>query len=198
MRLPRLPRHNRDVSDKRAEIESIARDRVQRSGLRELSFRTLAEDVGVKSSSVHYYFPEKGDLTAALIETYSHEFLGRLDQIAGRGDSLKAELLAFVDLFEQAAAGDRLCLCGMLAAELSALDDASRALLARFFERSETWLSVRLKRRRGATWLKLPPVQLAAVIMAGLEGALLLDRVHGAGVHLNAQRQWIVSAVAEP
>jgi TetR/AcrR family transcriptional repressor of nem operon len=104
--------------------------------------------------------------------------------------------MAFVDLFEQAAAGDRVCLCGMLAAELSALDDRNRALLARFFELVEAWLVGRLKRSRDALGLKLPPAKLAAVILSGLEGALLLDRVHRAGQHLDAQRQWIAGVVA--
>ena len=185
------------MSDKRAEIEAVAREHVQRSGLRELSFRTIAEEVGVKSASVHYYFPEKRDLTASLIESYSRDFLQRLDEISARGAPLRAELMAFVDLFEQAAVGDRVCLCGMLAAELSALDETNRALLARFFERVEAWLVGRLKRSRDALGLKLPPARLAAVIMSGLEGALLLDRVHGAGRHLDAQRQWIAGAVAD-
>ena len=35
---------------------------VQKAGLSHLSFRTLASDAGIKSSSVHYYFPEKTDL----------------------------------------------------------------------------------------------------------------------------------------
>jgi hypothetical protein len=34
-------------------------------------------------------------------------------------------------------------------------------------------------------------------MMSGLEGALLLDRAHGAGRHLRAQRQWIASLVAK-
>jgi TetR/AcrR family transcriptional regulator, transcriptional repressor for nem operon len=55
------------MANKRTELQTLAQAIVQRSGLRELSFRQLAEQTGVKSSSVHYYFPEKHDLTAVLI-----------------------------------------------------------------------------------------------------------------------------------
>ncbi len=184
------------MSDKRTELEALALTKVQRSGLRDLSFRTLADEVGVKSSSVHYYFPGKGDLTATLINNYSQQFMARLQQVSETQPTLRGKLMAFVDLFEEAAANDQLCLCGMLAAELSALDDEGRSLLALFFKHSEGWLGAVLKQHKTEVTSPLPPARLAAVMMSGLEGALLLDRVHGAGVHLQAQRQLAQSFVA--
>lgn len=181
------------MSDKRSELEALARDKVQRSGLRELSFRALADEAGVKSSSVHYYFPEKGDLTAALIDNYSKNFMQHLQRVFESKGGLRAKLMRFVDLFEEAAADDKLCLCGMLAAELSALDDECRSLLEAFFVNSESWLVRVLKEHKAEVASPLPPAKLAAVMMSGLEGALLLDRVHRAGGHLQAQRQLISS-----
>ena len=184
------------MSEKRNELEALAREKVQRSGLRDLSFRTLADEVGVKSSSVHYYFPEKGDLTAALIGNYSRDFMQRLTAVSAGESTLGLKLMAFVNLFEEAAANDKLCLCGMLAAELSALDDECRSLLERFFKHSEEWLFGVLNEHKADVANPLPLDKLAAVMMSGLEGALLLDRVHGAGTHLQAQRQLISSFVS--
>jgi TetR/AcrR family transcriptional regulator, transcriptional repressor for nem operon len=185
------------MSDKRAELEQLASDCVQRSGLRELSFRTLAERVGIKSSSVHYYFPEKGDLTAVLIGNYTEQFIQRLHAISASGLTPSRQLMAFVDLFEEAARDDKLCLCGMLAAELASLDDTSRALLQQFFKRSEDWLRALLARHPGPLAVGLPPARLAAILMSGLEGALLLDRVHGQAGHLKGQRQLAAGFVAD-
>jgi TetR/AcrR family transcriptional regulator, transcriptional repressor for nem operon len=184
------------MSDKRSELEALALAKVQHSGLRDLSFRTLADEVGVKSSSVHYYFPEKGDLTAALISNYSSNFMQRLQQASDTKGALRSKLMAFVDLFEEAAANDKLCLCGMLAAELSALDNECRSLLESFFKNSEAWLVAVLKAHKAEVASTLPPVKLAAAIMSGLEGALLLDRAHGAGMHLQSQRQLVLSFIS--
>ncbi len=179
------------MSEKRTELQTLAQAIVQRSGVRALSFRQLAEQTGVKSASVHYYFPEKHDLTAALIAGYSEAFAQRLAAIAEKPVSLTRKLSAFADLFEEAAQDDKLCLCGMLAAEISSLDEHSRALLRGFFEHAEAWL-VRIMERHADEWRSpLPPSRLAAVLMSGLEGALLLDRVHATGDHLKAQRQFI-------
>ena len=184
------------MHDKRTELQTLAQAIVQRSGLRELSFRQLAEQTGIKSSSVHYYFPEKHDLTAVLITSYGEAFAQRLAAIADKPVTLKRKLSAFVDLFEEAAQDDRLCLCGMLAAELSSLDEHCRSLLSGFFKQTEAWLAQILKQHTGERLNSLPPSRLAAVLMSGLEGALLLDRVHGAGDHLQAQRQLINSFAA--
>jgi len=56
------------TKDKRQKLEEVAITAVQHGGLKSLSFRTLADEVGIKSSSVHYHFPEKSHLAKALIE----------------------------------------------------------------------------------------------------------------------------------
>jgi TetR/AcrR family transcriptional regulator, transcriptional repressor for nem operon len=184
------------MSDKRNELEALAADLVQRSGLRELSFRQLADLAGIKSSSVHYYFPEKGDLTAVLISTYSAAFAEQLQFLTQNQSNLHDRLMAFVDLFEAAARDNKFCLCGMLAAELAALDERSRNLLEAFFQHSEDWLTEQLSQPPTTLSNPLAPRQLAAVFMSGLEGALLLDRVQTGGQHLHAQRQLIASCIS--
>lgn len=184
------------MSDKRNELEALATELVQRSGLRELSFRQLADLAGIKSSSVHYYFPEKSDLTAVLISSYSSAFAQQLQILAQAQPTLHSTLMAFVDLFEAAARNDKFCLCGMLAAELAALDEHSRSLLTKFFQDSEDWLTELLNQHASELRSTLTPRQLAAVFMSGLEGALLLDRVQPGGQHLEAQRQLIASCIS--
>ena len=46
------------MSSKREELAQVATELVQTGGMGALSFRLLADRVGVKSSSVHCYFPE--------------------------------------------------------------------------------------------------------------------------------------------
>ena len=83
------------MSDKRDELESVAIEEVQRAGLNTLSFRTLADRVGIKSSSVHYYFPEKGNLASAIIERYHEAFGAKLAAIDRRRLGPRRKLEAF-------------------------------------------------------------------------------------------------------
>ncbi len=179
----------------RAELERVAADRVAHSGISELSFRTLADQVGVKSSSVHYYFPEKSDLTAALIKNYSAGFADNLKLIASSESMLKNKLMAFVELFEQAAANNRLCLCGMLAAEVASLNDENRRLLADFFKLGEHWLGAVFKLHADQLTVKMKPENLAMSVMSGLEGAILIDRVRGDQRHLRSLKLLVANFV---
>jgi len=168
------------MTDKRTEIETAATEAVQRSGLNNVSFRTLADSVGVKSSSVHYYFAEKSDLANAIIERYADEFSARL--------SIHAKLDAFVKLFQNVVVEDKFCLCGMMAAEIDSLSDENRQQLARYFKSTEDWLIQTLK---DAQIDSMKPQTLARLILSGLEGAILIDRVTGGTDRIKAQRTLI-------
>src|SRR2546428_7547232 len=52
-------------------IMDAAERRMQQGGFGGFSFREIAADVGIKSSSVHYHFPTKEDLAAAVIRRWT-------------------------------------------------------------------------------------------------------------------------------
>lgn len=183
------------MSSKRDELEIVATELVQTGGIGALSFRTLADRVGVKSSSVHYYFPEKNDLTAVLIQSYTDSFAQKLQAIAAREKTLKKKLLAYISLFEGATANGKLCLCGMLSAEITSLDDASRALLVKFFKLGENWLQTAFELHADQLDIAMDPKPLAQALLAGLEGAILLDRVQGDQSHFKCQKLLMIGLV---
>ena len=62
----------------REQILDAAEKRARMAGYHGFSFRDVAEDVGIKSSSVHYHFPTKGDLCEALARRYTVRAADRL------------------------------------------------------------------------------------------------------------------------
>ena len=74
-----------------------------------------------------------------------------------------------------------MCLCGMLAADYATLPKAMKEGVRRFFDANETWLVEVLVRGRERDELAFagPPVETARVLVAALEGAMLLARSHG-------------------
>jgi TetR/AcrR family transcriptional repressor of nem operon len=59
------------VVDAKTAIIDAAERRMQQGGFGGFSFREIAADVGIKSSSVHYHFPTKEDLAAAVIRRWA-------------------------------------------------------------------------------------------------------------------------------
>ena len=61
------------MSDVKTAILDAAERRIQLGGFGGFSFREIAADVGIKSSSVHYHFPTKENLAAAVIRRWAEE-----------------------------------------------------------------------------------------------------------------------------
>ncbi len=111
------------MNENRTILVNTAQNAVQHGGLKGLSFRKLADEVGIKSSSVHYYFPEKADLAQALIERYTTSLSRHLSQIATQDANLRGKLEAFIAIFEEVASQNKVCLCVMMAAEVESLSE---------------------------------------------------------------------------
>ena len=108
--------------DTRERIMEAARLTVQDRGYNGLSFRELAKDVGIKSASIYYYFPTKGELGSALGARYTFDFLEYLDGLLAEGLDQKACIQKYTEVFGQTVRNDnRMCLGGMMAAEFNEL-----------------------------------------------------------------------------
>ncbi|TDY22042.1 TetR family transcriptional regulator [Paraburkholderia sp. BL6665CI2N2] len=68
------------MSDIGVAIMDAAERRMRIGGLAGFSFREIAADVGIKSSSVHYHFPTKENLAAAVIRRYTDHVAEVIDQ----------------------------------------------------------------------------------------------------------------------
>lgn len=163
-------------SDTATRILEVAERLAQTRGFNGFSYADIATELGITKASLHYHFATKAELGCALIVDYSNRFDTALAQIdaANPQDPLRR----YVQLYEDLLVRDRMCLCGMLAAEYSTLPLAMRSKLRCFFDKNESWLAKNLEhgRKTGALRFDGPALEIARVFTAGLEGAMLLAR----------------------
>jgi TetR/AcrR family transcriptional repressor of nem operon len=160
---------------KKEEILKAAQLKVRSGGYNNFSFRELASEVGIKSASVHYHFPTKSDLGAALAQQYTDDFLNAL----GDPDELYAEgknpIDVYVNFFRDALIKDnKMCLCGLLGAESDSLPEKVRNETKSFFERNLDWLEQ--AHTVIATDNKVAAKSKAIRTIAMLEGAMLISK----------------------
>jgi len=166
-----------EFSPMRAAILEAAGRMTQHVGYTGLSFRDLASAVGIKSASVHYHFPTKGDLGAAVARRYTDQLVERM-QAADEAGADPFE--TYVDCFRSALAQDgRMCLCGMLAAEADAVPAKVQAEVRRFIDINVAWLTAALARVTGQPEDSLEMRQRGAAVFAAMEGAMLIARGTG-------------------
>lgn len=167
------------AKDTRETILDAARAMVQAKGYNALSFRELAKDVGVKSASVHYYFPTKGDLGAAVAKRYRQDAVGYFEKLAARDDDVETTFRAYADVFRAALRDDnRMCLYGIMAAEYADLPPEVRVEVDLFSAANAEWLA-RLLARRHPELEKAALRDRALATFAAIEGAQLVARGRG-------------------
>ncbi len=149
----------------------------------------------MKSSSVHYHFPTKLDLAQSVVGAYADGFAERLVEIERANVSLVGKLNGVIDVFAEVIAADKLCLCGMMSAELASLDDPTRAALRSFYARFEAWLIKTFESHAEEFAGSLEASTLARIFIAGLEGAALVDRTNDDQASLDAFRKFAGSLV---
>jgi TetR/AcrR family transcriptional repressor of nem operon len=154
------------TGDTRERIMASARLTVQDRGYAGLSFRELAKDVGIKSASIHHYFPTKGELGGALAELLAQG----LDQATC--------MQKYADVFGQTLRNEnRMCLGGIMAAEHTELPEEVQAAVVRFGEMNVEWIAKVLSLGRSGDDNAIRRRALA--IFTAIQGAQLVARSRG-------------------
>jgi TetR/AcrR family transcriptional repressor of nem operon len=176
-------------------ILDVAERLAQRRGYNGFSYADIAVELGVTKASLHYHYPSKAELGCALIERYRSVFAATLDDIDHQALEPHRRLQAYVGLYDSVMRDDRMCLCGMLAAEFATLPKPMQEGLRLFFEVNEQWLRTVLKDgvRTGHFVFKESANERARVLLGGLEGAMLVARSYGDPQRFRAAAQCLLA-----
>lgn len=123
----------------REQLISHAQVLIRERGYNGFSYRDLAEQVGVKTASIHYYFPSKDDLLLEALNDYAAKSMAVMRAI---DESLPAKerLDRYAQRFIDSPSG-QICMCGMLSADLASVPEPVRQSLQGFYRMHETWLA---------------------------------------------------------
>ena len=165
----------------REQLVQHAQTLIRKRGCNGFSYRDLADHVGVKTSSIHYYFPTKDDLLLEAIESYARttgEHRDAIDPTLPADQRLK---VFFSRIEEKLRTGNLLCLGGALAADFECVPGPVQAAIARFFEDNERWLTQVLTQgqEQGTMRLTAAPATTARIVFAALQGSTLTSRLFG-------------------
>jgi TetR/AcrR family transcriptional repressor of nem operon len=159
-------------------ILDIAERLAQTRGFNGFSYADIAEELAVTKASLHYHFPSKSELGRALIVRYQVVFGRALETIDAEAGAAVERLKRYIALYDGVLRDDRMCLCGMFAAEYATLPEAMQEELRRFFDANEVWLArvIADGQRAGEFSLWDLPEERARVFLGALEGAMLVAR----------------------
>src|SRR5258707_10175034 len=164
--------------DTSQRILDIAERLVQTRGYNGFSYADIAEAMRITKASLHYHFPAKADLGARLIERYERNFLAALAKIDQQAGNAPEKLRRYAAIYEDVLSDNRMCLCGMLAAEFGTLPKPMKDEMRHYFDANERWLAGVLQQGRKETTLKFQrsAAEVAQSLVGALECAMMLAR----------------------
>jgi TetR/AcrR family transcriptional regulator, transcriptional repressor for nem operon len=181
-----------DTADR---ILDLAERLVQTRGFNGFSYADIASELGVTKASLHYHFPTKAELGRRLIDRYGEAFAQALADIDASGTDARVKLRRYASLYARVLRDDRMCLCGMMAADYATLPEPMKSAVTQFFEANEQWLASVLEQGRANGDLRFSgaPLDVARLLVGSLEGAMLVARSFGDVSRFESITAWLLA-----
>jgi len=166
----------------REDILEAVIDTVHRKGLTATGLSELFSLSGASSGSFYNYFESKQALGHALIDfEWAKLQQNVLAPAAAQHASPIDQILGILDMLEAKQTREPFCggcLLGNLIVDLVEQDDSFREHLQQVFDRWEAAIAQRLRAASDHLHSGIDPDILAAQMMAAIEGAMLMGKLH--------------------
>ncbi|WP_076417940.1 TetR/AcrR family transcriptional regulator [Colwellia sp. UCD-KL20] len=168
------------------KILDVAEFYTQTKGFNAFSYKDIQNDVGIKTSSIHYYFPTKKELALSMTARYIDNFQAKLLEIRELYPSGIEQIVQMAEVYIDVVKQNKFCMCGMLASELTSICDASVAKVIYFFETVQSWVEEAIVLGQHQKLIKQEVSAKASAIsfVSIIEGAMLIARAKGEPNHL--------------
>jgi AcrR family transcriptional regulator len=172
----------------RERLVEVAAQSLAEHGISQLRLDEVLSGAGASKSQMYHYFTDRDGLVEAAVSHRCAEVLARLEPAFTRVESfqdLQAVLSRFADDYAGQLTG---CPIGTLAADLTDGPEGARRLVTDAFGSWEGLLVDALSRiqANGGLTSKADPAELAAGLLAGMEGGMLLGQVRQDAAALRA------------
>jgi TetR/AcrR family transcriptional regulator, transcriptional repressor for nem operon len=186
-------------TDTASAILDVAQWLVQTRGFNGFSYADISDELGIRKASIHHHFPTKALLGQRLIERYQQVFVAALEQIESESADSVEMLRRYAELYVNVLASDnRMCLCGMFAADFGTLPTPLQEQVKAFFVFNEVWLQRVLEHGRRAAELQYagPSRDEAKLFLSSLQGSMMVARSFGDVARFQVVAQRLIDGFA--
>lgn len=165
----------------RKDILNAAEQFLQLRGYNGFSYHHISAELGVRNAAVHYHFPTKADLGAAVIRRFRENFRWWREQLEARAASGAERIEAFLELDARYASERKVCPLGVVGVEFAGLPPEMCRQADQLLDDVVDYLQAALEIGLGDGSLRFrgEPRALALQILTATQGALQLSRLRG-------------------
>lgn len=166
--------------DTKTRALDLGRHYLQTRGFNGFSFQTIADELGIKKASLHYYFASKEEMGMALLDDYEEAYIRWAKKVEEL--SAKKKLERMFDLFFKISLDEqKICPSGVLCSDFNTLPDNMKERLSTFHQTQRKWLIKTLRQGvRDKSFRKDLKISATAdLLLSAIQGGLQMARLRG-------------------
>ncbi|QSE98017.1 TetR/AcrR family transcriptional regulator [Fulvivirga lutea] len=169
----------------KSTIINLADRLIRKNGYHAFSYADIASRLKIKNAAVHYHFPTKGDLGAAVIDKSRSQFQESIKQWGV--DSPKTQLENFLNIYSSIGSQHLVCFMGALGPSFDSLPVVMQESLTKASNEIRVWLQNILSqgKQEGSLHFIEPVEERADLIVTSLLASLILNKVSGEDILKN-------------
>jgi TetR/AcrR family transcriptional repressor of nem operon len=179
-------------------ILDVAERMLQVRGYNGFSYGDVATELDITRAALHYHFRGKAELGQALVERYAARFAAALAELDATAPDAASKLRGYIALYTDVLSADRMCLCGMLAAEHRTLPEPLQQAVCAFFSANTAWLRAVIEEGCADGSLRCPGAadDAASMVLGALEGGMLIARLDGDVARFTAAANQVLAGLS--
>ena len=127
--------------DTKVEILDLAENLLLDRGFNGFSYANISSVLKIKNAAIHYYFPSKAELAAAVAKRYWEDSAAYLESLLKNSSGPLDALRRYPETFRWALENDnRICLCSFMSAQFDDLPDIVKTEVQAFTDVNLAWL----------------------------------------------------------
>ncbi len=165
--------------DTKSKAIETAKAQLQLKGFNGFSFQDIADDLGIRKASLHYYFSSKEELGLALIADYEDAFLQWTLTVESMSGLEKLERFGML-FYKMSQDKLKICPTGVYCADFNTLPHRMQKALTQLHESQRNWLEsvIAQGKKEGSLQKNLSSNETALLILSTTQGSLQLARVN--------------------
>lgn len=126
------------MNDTKSKILDTAEDLIQHVGVNAMSYKHIAEIVGIRKASIHHHFSQKEKLVNELLERCQVTYGEQYKNIVKNDESAPTKLQQLALVYEQGVTKGRICLVGSMSSDRNTLHGDSCKILDNTIQKTIT------------------------------------------------------------
>ncbi|MEY8759090.1 TetR/AcrR family transcriptional regulator [Chryseobacterium tongliaoense] len=125
------------------KILAVASELLSDNGFNAFSFQDISNVIGIKTSSIHYYFPTKADLIVGIINYSQRQQNDLFETIKRKSPNKKLSML--IDFYVDLAQKGKMCPIVSISSDMNNIDEQIKFELIKFYDFMVAWLAAVLE-----------------------------------------------------